>query len=53
MKVKIDEGNYIILRPELGGRILELKLGGKEIIRGYEEGLGNGSYLMYPWVNRV
>jgi hypothetical protein len=26
---------------------------GKLIIRDHNNGLGSGSYLMYPWVNRI
>ena len=55
MKVELDENNYIIIDPELGCRIQELKLGGKTVIK-YDEKegfLGSGSYLMFPWVNRI
>ena len=34
MKVKIDELNYVVFNPLIGGRIIELKLQGKQIIKG-------------------
>ena len=34
MKVKIDELNYVVFNPQIGGRIIELKLQGKQIIKG-------------------
>jgi len=53
MLLKLDSDNYLILDIEKGGRILELKLIGKIIIKANSTDLGSGNYLMYPWVNRV
>lgn len=53
MKVKVDESNYVIFNPQIGGRVIELKLAGKQIIKGKYHGLDNSSYLMFPWVNRI
>lgn len=53
MKVKIDEQNYVIFNPQIGGRIIELRLAGKQIIKGQYKELSNGNYLMFPWVNRI
>ena len=53
MKIKVNEENYLVLDPKIGARVLELKLAGKKIIKGELHGLGNSSYLMFPWVNRI
>lgn len=53
MKVKVDEQNYVVFNPQIGGRIIELRLAGKQIIKGQYHGLDNSSYLMFPWVNRI
>ena len=53
MKLKIDEQNYLVIDPAKGARVVELKLEGRQIIKGELSGLGNSSYLMYPWVNRI
>ena len=53
MKLKIDEQNYLVIDPAKGARVVELRLEGRQIIKGELSGLGNSSYLMYPWVNRI
>jgi galactose mutarotase-like enzyme len=55
MLIELDQDNYIKIDPEQGCRIQELKIGGKCVVK-YDEKdgfLGSGSYLMFPWVNRV
>jgi hypothetical protein len=34
MKVKVDEHNYLVFDPQIGARIIELKLSGRLIIKG-------------------
>ena len=34
MKVKVDDQNYLVFNPQIGGRIIELHLAGKLIING-------------------
>ena len=55
MLVKLNQGNHITIDNDKGCRVEELTLGGKKIIQFIEnEGfLGSGSYLMFPWVNRI
>lgn len=52
MKIAIDDDNYLVLNPD-SCRLTNVTLGGKTVLTQNEEGLGAGSYLMYPWVNRV
>ena len=51
---KLNEDNFIILSNQ-GGRIMKLVLNGLIVIQAQQpyEQLGSGSYLMYPWVNRL
>ena len=52
MKIAIDDDNYLVLNPD-SCRLTNVTLGGKTVLTQNEDGLGAGSYLMYPWVNRV
>lgn len=52
MRVKLDDENWMELNPK-SARIVRLHLAGKTVLQQTEEGLGSGSYLMFPWVNRV
>ena len=54
--IVLTEGNSkLTMVPQLGGKILELILDGVTVIKADEgpEHLGSGSYLMFPWVNRL
>lgn len=51
---KLSEQDFVIVTAN-GGRIIKLVLGGVSVIEGLQQytELGSGSYLMYPWVNRI
>lgn len=53
MKVQLDQQNFLVFDPQIGGRVVELRLAGKQIIKGQHSELSNGNYLMFPWVNRI
>jgi galactose mutarotase-like enzyme len=53
MLIKLDHQNTLRIDPTRGGRLLEVRLGGRIVLRGDRETLGSGCYLMYPWVNRI
>lgn len=53
MLIKLDHENTLKIDPARGGRLLEVRLSGRVVLRGDREGLGSGCYLMYPWVNRI
>lgn len=52
MRVRLDADNSLILDTN-SGRIRELQLSGKVVMRQSDEGTGSGNFLMFPWVNRV
>lgn len=53
MKLQVDQDNLVVLDLERGGRIIELVLAGRLIIKGDAEDTGSGNFLLYPWVNRI
>jgi galactose mutarotase-like enzyme len=52
MEIKVDSENHLTLNPKTG-RILQLRLHGKTVIKQAAENTGSGNFLMFPWVNRV
>lgn len=52
MRVRLDAENSMVLDTN-SGRIRELQLSGKVVMRQSDEGTGSGNFLMFPWVNRV
>lgn len=43
----------LVLAPEAGGGIVQLRLGGREILRAPAEPPGLAEFPMAPWVNRI
>lgn len=52
MRVRLDAENSMVLDTN-SGRIRELQLSGKVVMRQSDGGTGSGNFLMFPWVNRV
>lgn len=55
MKIAIDQYNYVKIAPEVGGRIVELVLLGRTVIKGEKPycDTSTGSFLMFPWVSKA
>ena len=55
MKIAIDQYNYVKIAPEVGGRIVELMLLGRTVIKGEQPycDTSAGSFLMFPWVSKA
>lgn len=52
MRVRLDAENSMVV-DTISGRIRELQLSGKVVMKQSDEGTGSGNFLMFPWVNRV
>lgn len=52
MRVRLDAENSLVVDTQ-SGRIRELQLHGKVVLKQRDEGTGSGNFTMFPWVNRV